>query len=543
MTSLPIVDRELRVSARRRSTYWNRLGVALAGLLIGGWAMLIFWRRPSSELGMGLFAFLSVIAFGYAILAGIFTTADCLSEEKRDGTLGLLFLTDLKGYDIVLGKLAATSLNAFYGMLALFPILAIPLLLGGVTVEEFWRVVLVCVNNLFFSLAVGMFCSSISRDERKAMLLAFLILLLFAAGPAVTGMVLQEWFGVPMEAKRTFVALFITNPVYGCFGAFHGFRGAPPVELFYPNVICVHALGWCFLTVASVIVPRTWQDRAESSAALRRRRWWQWASFGDPGARAALRRRLLDQNPFYWLASRGRLKHSLVWAFLGFGAVIWGLGLRFDPRNWREAPSYVITAILVHTVLKLWLAGEACKRFALDRRSGALELLLSTPMQVGEIVRGQLLALLKQFAGPALVVVGVDFIFLMTYASDKDWVSVWLAGTAVFIADLVALSWVGMWMGLRSRGVNRATAASVVRVMVLPWVIWGMVLTTVALLLEFVFRSRSLPKWLEVDFPSFPIWFWFLISMANNLLLGTLARVRLLTRFRQAALQRAARPA
>ena len=29
-------------------------------------------------------------------------TADALSSEKRNGTLGLLFLTDLKGYDIVL---------------------------------------------------------------------------------------------------------------------------------------------------------------------------------------------------------------------------------------------------------------------------------------------------------------------------------------------------------------------------------------------------------------------------------------------------------
>ena len=83
-------------------------------------------------------------------------------------SLGLLFLTDLKGYDIVLGKLAATSLNTFYGMLAIFPVLAISLLVGGVSGGEFWRMVLVSVNNLLFSLAVGIVCSAISRDERKA---------------------------------------------------------------------------------------------------------------------------------------------------------------------------------------------------------------------------------------------------------------------------------------------------------------------------------------------------------------------------------------
>jgi len=105
-----------------------------------------------------------------------FRTADCLSEEKREGTLGLLFLTDLKGYDVVLGKLVASSLHAFYGVLAILPVMAIPLLVGGVTIDEFWRVVVVALNMLLFSLAVGMFASSISRDERRAMVLAFLIL-------------------------------------------------------------------------------------------------------------------------------------------------------------------------------------------------------------------------------------------------------------------------------------------------------------------------------------------------------------------------------
>src|SRR5206468_1737190 len=78
-------------------------------------------------------------------------------------------LTDLKGYDVVLGKLAATSLDAFYGLIAILPVLAIPLLLGGVSIEEFWRMSLVLTNALFFSLAAGIFVSSMSRGPRKAM--------------------------------------------------------------------------------------------------------------------------------------------------------------------------------------------------------------------------------------------------------------------------------------------------------------------------------------------------------------------------------------
>src|SRR4029077_3158439 len=123
--------------------------------------------QSPSELGGSIFMWLSGFAFIYCLMAGARNTADCLSEEKREGTLGLLFLTDLKGYDVVLGKLAATSLNSFYGLLAIFPVLAIPLLLGGVTPGEFWRMALPLFNTLFCSLCAVIRVSSWSGGERQ----------------------------------------------------------------------------------------------------------------------------------------------------------------------------------------------------------------------------------------------------------------------------------------------------------------------------------------------------------------------------------------
>src|SRR5688572_32379647 len=142
MIFLPIVNRELRVASRQRATYFTRFGSVLAGVAIGSWIMLMPWMRSPQKLGMALFIAMSAITFIYSLMVGIRTTADCISEEKRDGTLGLLFLTDLKSFDIVFGKMAATSLNSFYGMLAIFPVMAISLLAGGVTGGEFWRVTL-----------------------------------------------------------------------------------------------------------------------------------------------------------------------------------------------------------------------------------------------------------------------------------------------------------------------------------------------------------------------------------------------------------------
>ena len=244
MSFLPIVERELIEAARRRGTHWIRLLAAAAGLGLGALVLLNMRAAPPAELGMDLFRVLAGAAYFYCLFVGVFRTADCLSEEKREGTLGLLFLTDLKGYDIVLGKLAATSLNAFYGLLALFPVMAIPLLLGGVTLGEFWRMVLVSLNLLGFSLAVGMFCSSLSRDERRALVVAFLIVLFFAVGVP-----LLVWLGYAWRRARPWPEyLLIPSPSYAAVMAFEAtFKGGSGPNYFYRSVCFTHGLSWALL--------------------------------------------------------------------------------------------------------------------------------------------------------------------------------------------------------------------------------------------------------------------------------------------------------
>ena len=63
MTFLPIVDRELRVAARRKGTHWMRILVALTVLAV--WTVLIVGAQnsmPPAQLGHQLFMALSVLA-------------------------------------------------------------------------------------------------------------------------------------------------------------------------------------------------------------------------------------------------------------------------------------------------------------------------------------------------------------------------------------------------------------------------------------------------------------------------------------------------
>ncbi len=188
MTFLPIVERELRVASRKRSTFWLRVGAATVAMVIGSGCLLLTATTPLRTAGLGsvLFGALSWMGVAVALPAGLFFTSDCLSEEKREGTLGLLFLTDLRGHDVAAGKLLATSLRGFYAFLAIVPILAVTLLMGGVTGAQMWRTSLALLNALFCSLAAGLLVSALSRDSQKALGGALLLLLLLTFGGPLT---------------------------------------------------------------------------------------------------------------------------------------------------------------------------------------------------------------------------------------------------------------------------------------------------------------------------------------------------------------------
>jgi ABC-type transport system involved in multi-copper enzyme maturation permease subunit len=530
MTLLPVVERELRVAARLPGTHWIRLVAALVALAIGGWIMLIPGvHRTPGTLGIALFVAISIIVNLHAFL-GLLRTADCLSEEKREGTLGLLFLTDLKGFDIVLGKLAATSLHTFYGMLAVFPIMAISLLVGGVSGGEFWRVVLVSIVNLFFSLSVGMFCSAVSRDERKAVVLGLVLVAFFVGGLPLIGAIAQEAARAPIPNP----IFLIPSPGYATFIAFDATaRNFANFNFYQASVICEALLGLLFLVLACFIVPRTWHDKVQRGSGDRRRSMREELKFGSTIGRVRRRIHFLALNPFFWLTSRDRMKSWMVWMFLGLVALFWMYGLMFDPHEWRDEAAYVFTAFVMHIVLKFWVAGEACRRFCLDRQSGALELLLSTPMSVPEILQGQFMSLRRQFGPPVVVVICADLLFLAG-SNDSEASLTWLAGISMLIADLITLSWVGMWLGLNSRNSTRAAAMAIARILFLPWLVFLATVTAWAVFSTFF--NRFVPRGGFDSKTGIAIWMVF--GFANNVIFGLWAARNLQTQFRLAATRR-----
>lgn len=76
-----------------------RLAGAGAALVVGVFYFAIGLLTTGGPwVGRMLFTVLTSLAFVAAMSAGMFFASDSLSEEKREGTLGFLFLTDLRGY-------------------------------------------------------------------------------------------------------------------------------------------------------------------------------------------------------------------------------------------------------------------------------------------------------------------------------------------------------------------------------------------------------------------------------------------------------------
>lgn len=472
MNFLPIVRRELRLASRRKGTYRMRTLTALLAIVLSMLFLFVFALAQNAQAGRSLFETLSYSLFGLCALSGIFLTADCLSEEKREGTLGLLFLTDLKGYDVVTGKFMAASLNAFYGLVAVFPVMALPLIMGGVTGSEFWRMVLALVNMMFFSLSLGIYVSAKCRDSQKAIGNTLAFLIVFTA--------FLPFLDFAISGVRLPVILWRTalvSPFYPFWAAFENVY-LTSGNLFWKSLVISHVVAWFFYLLSCHTVLHSWQDKPFQASLIKR--FWNWNVSGR-ARNARTREALLEQNPISWLMSGG---HHLRWTIWGLVVLIVGTAGGVHIYQGGAGGASMMAAWMMWPmlfVIKVLMAIRASLFFAESRRSGALELLLSTPLSNAEIVRGQWLAMRRLFLWPIIAIVVSQLgLILLTFLSSDDMAAafvlmfvaggVGMYGLLKFVMDVLAIIWFGLWMGLSCRKPNRAALWTVAVAILLPMV-------------------------------------------------------------------------
>jgi hypothetical protein len=508
MIFLPIVDRELRVRARQPLTYGLRTVLALFALLlcwITGLATSGIGGTPS---GQAMFRGMAFLGELIALCGGLFT-ADCISRERREGTLGLLFLTDLKGYDILLGKAASIGLGLALALLGLVPCLSIPLLVGGVRGVEIIQAVVAIAVALVYSLALGLWVSARAGSSHQAIRRAALLL----AG----------WTLVPLLALR---ATDFPAAIY--FAAF-----SPAFPFVWMQTKNAPLSGYGF----SLLVLLVFSAGYVRAAGRRLRGHWQAPEAPEanrPVAANWIPRRLAvafahqAQPPITWLIERQPGHRA---------AFRWALGLIIIYLTASQLLAWLGGAFWLFNGLGHFLAfaangliaWAACRHLVDARQSGELEMLLSTPVGARELVPQHWRAIWRGVRWPLLaLVVGQIIQYLSIILMQNRW-SGNAGGIAFFymvlvvvtpintVLEMLALCWVAMRLGARALRPALAVTRALALVVVTSWLMYAVLIGVANYAARFILGG-------SIGLYFFSMGFVYLLVITKNILLWRWAK-------------------
>ena len=195
--ALPVVVRELRAQARQPFTFTLRVVGVGAMLAAAGLFALQYPSGPN--LGAVLFRYLHLTLFGAIWVLVPLSAADCISRERREGTLGLLFLTPLKPADIVVAKSLAHGLRAGTLLVAILPVLTIPFLLGGVNWQQAGLSALTNFSAVCWALAAAVVASATTRSSLRASVGA----VVFSLGGLFLSVTVLGWLAIHLWGRTT----------------------------------------------------------------------------------------------------------------------------------------------------------------------------------------------------------------------------------------------------------------------------------------------------------------------------------------------------
>jgi len=444
------VARELVAYSRRPWTYWLRLLTALGAVSV----LVIMAAAGQARLGrtdgLALFAGSTVILFLVASLNGLRSTCDCISDERRQGTLVLLFLASLKLNTILVSKLVTHSLRNVWAFLGTLPVLGLCVLLGGVSGLMFAQGALAILAAAWLSLMVGLEQSCRNQGEHEAFshglrkLILLNLLPLLSPASLVLSVFLWRW--------KVYYWLTLGGTLLA---------------------------GWLLWTAAKTALTDNWQEAPLEEGP---------PSSGRPAppaqpATGHLKRpprRCGNTPPAYWLFARyGDARQAsplaigisfvVVVGFFSFVAL-----LSADPE--AVVPLYAGTMGAARFVQMLAMAKIAPQSFAEITRQGALEILQTTPITLKEIVRAAYGFLSAHFRRGVLPMLGLDLLMLLTLALKTQsgdgpagrLARLLLAQNSVFLSGLCAMGVTGVWLGLKQRSLTRASLSLVFYFLLLP---------------------------------------------------------------------------
>jgi ABC-type transport system involved in multi-copper enzyme maturation permease subunit len=473
----PIFDKELRVSSRRRRNYLLRVAyIALLSVFILSAWYSAFGLRSSGSAAyqvsrlsrMGRIVITTVVWFQFiaAQLIAAVMLSSSISDEVRGGTLGVLMTTPISSFQIVTGKLLGKLLQLMLLLATSLPLLAIIRIFGGVP----WDYVIssVCIT-LTAAVLVGalslLFSMAYHRAHNVIILIIIVYLLLFAALPGIFIWIAAEG-SLSQQVTSSIIAL--TNPFWALMTSTRSMllpQGGTAKAFLWP----VHCL--IMLAVTAFLIMRE--------------------AFGRPAKlwfrRVLKRKESQHVENAHCRAEAGSIKpvtgRPIVWkemrkGFIGSrklgvrtSALLIGLCVPvaispiFVPRGFIFFPSLLVLGL--YLIVMIRMAVFSAGGITQEKEARTWPILLATPLEDKEIVRGKAIAAFRRNLPLLLLYLVLSCIFSITVrlGPGRIMLSQTLGMLVMAVSGLVCsvlfVIGSGLYFGMRFRTTTAAVAATV----------------------------------------------------------------------------------
>jgi ABC-type transport system involved in multi-copper enzyme maturation permease subunit len=206
----PIFNREVLIIPRAQRFFLTRAGYGaiLLVLIWTGWQIMIGWRTVYE---VGILARFEQILFRALVLTQLLmmlffapiAAATSVAHEKDRRTFILMLMTDMADWEIILGKLGSSLLLITVLLAAGLPVLAISLLLGGISPSQLLQIELVTLATGIVGGSVGLIVANWRDRTFQSLALTVLAVVLGLAAIEVVGLI------VPFQINNQPVSAYL----------------------------------------------------------------------------------------------------------------------------------------------------------------------------------------------------------------------------------------------------------------------------------------------------------------------------------------------
>jgi hypothetical protein len=388
-----------------------------------------------------------VLAVGWFFALNAALARQTLVDDCTDENAGFLFLTGLNWWEMLAGNVLATLVYSFNWVLLIYPFLSLPFLRGGFSPLAFWSAVLILPATTLLVYSWRTFSLLLEPYSiRKKNLIAAMIVLPFLI-PTLAYFILGK-FGAPGSAEK----IEFVTPYYSFLVIFSSAGKASKVLLHF---LLYSSLAMTLLLVSGWMIRQRWTTAVQGCGGS--------GEAASQPSKYPARTVFLEKNPYGWLAWTELSRSKSHWWFFSLALVAWTFGALFFSK-FVLSPSFLFIAALIfwigiHSAVYL----NAAKPIVDQKKSGALELLATTPLTPVSLLDGQKQAselILKRLRAVALCIVAALFCWGLVSRDYTGWqLGTYLAIWTFFIPFLrPEANASAMWYGLNIGRIKHRTA-------------------------------------------------------------------------------------